>query len=89
VNARRGVERRNADSSGSIVHTGEKRDFVHRRKKEVQMINLLLIIGIVLVVLWLLGIVTSTTLGGFVYVALVIGIILVVIWLVTRSRGRR
>jgi Flp pilus assembly protein TadB len=83
------MERRNADSSGSIVHVEEKRDFVHRRKKEVQMINLLLIIGIVLVVLWLLGIVTSTTLGGFVYVALVIGLILVVIWLVTRSRGRR
>jgi len=53
------------------------------------MVNLLLIIGIILVILWLLGIVTSTTLGGFVYVALVIGIILVVIWLVTRSRGRR
>jgi len=53
------------------------------------LINLLLIIGIVLVVLWLLGLVTSTTLGGFVYVALVIGIILVVIWLVMRSRGRR
>jgi hypothetical protein len=53
------------------------------------MVNLLLIIGIILLILWLLGIVTSTTLGGFVYVALVIGIILVVIWLVTRSRGRR
>jgi len=59
------------------------------RKKGVPLINLLLIIGIVLVVLWLLGLVTSTTLGGFVYVALVIGIILVVIWLVMRSRGRR
>ncbi|MBN1460628.1 MAG: hypothetical protein JXA57_13925 [Armatimonadetes bacterium] len=53
------------------------------------MINLLLIIGIVLVILWLLGLVTSTTMGGLIYVALVVGIILVVVWLVTRSRGRR
>ena len=51
------------------------------------MANLLLIIGLVLVVLWLLGLVTSTTLGGFVYVALVIGVILVVISLVQRRRG--
>ena len=62
---------------------------MNESKKGVPLINLLLIIGIVLVVLWLLGLVTSTTLGGFVYVALVIGIILVVIWLVMRSRGRR
>ena len=51
--------------------------------------QILLIIGIILLVLWLLGLVTSTTLGGFVYVALVVGIVLVVIWLVTRYRGRR
>ncbi len=50
------------------------------------MANLLLIIGLVLVVLWLLGLVTSTTLGGFVYVALVIGVILVIISLVQRRR---
>ena len=53
------------------------------------MVNLLLIVGIVLVVLWLLGLVSSVTLGGFVHVALVIGLILVVIWLVTGVRRRR
>jgi len=53
------------------------------------MLNILLIIGIILLVLWLLGLVTSTTLGGFVYVALVIGLILVVIWLVLRFSRRR
>ena len=52
------------------------------------MVNLLLIVGIVLVVLWLLGLVTSTTLGGFAYVALVIGLIMVVVWFVMRYRGR-
>lgn len=48
--------------------------------------NLLLIIGVVLVVLWLLGLVSSYTLGGFIYVALVIGLILVVVSLVSRRR---
>jgi len=51
--------------------------------------NILLIIGIILLALWLLGLVTSTTLGGFVYVALVIGLILVVVWLVMRYGRRR
>ena len=51
--------------------------------------QILLIIGIILLVLWLLGLVTSTTLGGFVYVALVIGLILVVVWLVMRYGRRR
>jgi len=58
-------------------------------EKEINMINILLIIGIILLVLWLLGLVSSYTLGGFVYVALVIGIILVVVWLVLRFGRRR
>jgi hypothetical protein len=48
----------------------------------------LLVIGIILVVLWLLGLVSSFTLGGFIYVALVIGLVLVVVSLVPRIRGR-
>ena len=51
--------------------------------------QILLIIGIILLILWLLGLVTSTTLGGFVYVALVVGLILVVVWLVMRYGRRR
>jgi hypothetical protein len=53
------------------------------------MTNILLIIGIILLVLWLLGLVSSYTLGGFIYVALVIGLILVIVSLVPRIRGRR
>jgi hypothetical protein len=53
------------------------------RHKEV---NILLIVGSVLLVLWLLGLGTSYTLGGFIYVALVIGLILVVVALVARYR---
>ena len=53
------------------------------------MANLLLIIGIILLVLWLVGLVSSYTLGGFVHVALVIGLILVIVWLVKRFGRRR
>ena len=53
------------------------------------MTNLLLIIGVILLVLWLLGLVSSYTLGGFIYVALVIGLILVVVWIVVRYGRRR
>jgi hypothetical protein len=43
-------------------------------------------IAIVLVVLWLLGMVTSTTLGGFVHVLLVLAII-VILFRVIGGRG--
>jgi hypothetical protein len=52
------------------------------------MANILLIIGAVLVILWLLGLVSSFTLGGFIHVALVVGLILVVVWLVQRFSRR-
>jgi hypothetical protein len=44
--------------------------------------NLLLVSGIILCVLWLLGLITSFTLGGGIHALLVIGIILVVVWFI-------
>jgi hypothetical protein len=43
-------------------------------------------IAIILVVLWLLGLVTSSTMGGFIHVLLVIAIIMLLIRLI---QGRR
>jgi hypothetical protein len=43
-------------------------------------------IAIVLLVLWLLGMVSSTTIGGFVHVLLVVAIIIVLVQLI---QGRR
>ena len=43
-------------------------------------------IAIVLVVLWLLGIVSSTTIGGFVHVLLVVAIVIVLLRVI---QGRR
>ncbi len=53
------------------------------------MTRLLLIIGLVLFVLWLLGYVTSYTLGGYIHVALVIAVILLAVWAVTELVRRR
>jgi hypothetical protein len=43
-------------------------------------------IAVILVVLWLLGLVTSYTLGGFIHVLLVIAIVVIAIQLI---QGRR
>jgi hypothetical protein len=43
-------------------------------------------IAIVLVVLWLLGLVSSTTIGGFVHVLLVVAIVIVLLRVI---QGRR
>jgi hypothetical protein len=40
---------------------------------------MLLTIAAILVILWLLGIVTANTIGGFIYILLVIAIILVLV----------
>jgi hypothetical protein len=43
-------------------------------------------LAIILIVLWLLGLVTATTLGGFIHVLLVIAVVVIIINLI---RGRR
>ena len=43
-------------------------------------------IAVVLIVLWLLGFVTSYTMGGFIHILLVIAVVVVLIRLI---RGRR
>jgi hypothetical protein len=48
----------------------------------------LLLVGIILLALWLLGLVSSYTLGGFIYIALVVGLVLVAVSLVPRIRRR-
>lgn len=43
-------------------------------------------IAVVLIILWLLGLVTSTTIGGFIHILLVIAIIIVLLRVI---QGRR
>ncbi|MGC2459441.1 MAG: lmo0937 family membrane protein [Steroidobacteraceae bacterium] len=47
---------------------------------------MLFIIAVVLIVLWILGLVTSNTLGGFIHVLLVIAVVVILIQLIL---GRR
>ncbi len=44
-------------------------------------------IALVLVILWLLGLVTSYTIGGFIHVLLVIAIIVVLLQVIGGRRG--
>ena len=50
------------------------------------MASMLGTIAIVLIVLWLLGMVSSTTIGGFVHVLLVVAVIIVLVQFI---QGRR
>jgi hypothetical protein len=43
-------------------------------------------IAIILIVLWLLGLVTSTALGGFIHVLLVVAIVLFLLRFIGRTR---
>lgn len=43
-------------------------------------------IALVLIVLWLLGLVTSTTMGGFIHILLVIAVVVVLLRIIS---GRR
>ena len=48
---------------------------------------MLMTIAIILIVLWLLGLVTGTTLGGFIYALLVIAVVLFVVGLLQGRKG--
>ena len=50
------------------------------------MANLLWLLAIVLVALWVLGLVTNVTAGGFIHVLLVLAVVVVLIRIIT---GRR
>jgi hypothetical protein len=44
-------------------------------------------LAIILLVLWLLGLVTGTTLGGFIYILLVVAIVLFLVRLISGRRA--
>jgi hypothetical protein len=44
-------------------------------------------IAVILIVLWLLGLITSYTMGGFIHIILVIAIIVLIVGFIQRRRG--
>lgn len=49
--------------------------------------NMLYTIAVVLLVLWLLGLVTSYTIGGFIHILLVVAIIMVLVNVISGRKG--
>ena len=49
------------------------------KNRHERMIAMLYAIAVVLLVLWLLGLVTSTTMGGFIHILLIIAIVVVLL----------
>jgi hypothetical protein len=56
----------------------------HNKPKEKYM---LYTIAVVLIILWLLGIVTSYTIGGFIHILLVIAIIMILVNLISGRKA--
>jgi len=50
------------------------------------MLRLLVIIGVILLILWLLGLLLHFIAGPLLWILLVIGVVLLVLWLVRRAR---
>jgi hypothetical protein len=73
---------REARRSYKFRAQGAKSDFVGGENK----MDLLWTVAVILVILWLLGLVTSYTLGGFVHLLLVLAIIVILIRVI---QGRR
>ena len=44
-------------------------------------------IAVILLVMWLLGLVTSTTMGGFIHILLVIAIVMVLVNVISGRKG--
>jgi hypothetical protein len=70
----------------SLSRTSESRTAGDFRITERRGVAMLWTIFVILLVLWLLGVVTSYTLGGFIHVLLVIAVIMAVMQLI---QGRR
>jgi hypothetical protein len=66
---------------GAAVHIEHS---VHVNKRRIAM---LYTIAVVLIVLWLLGLVSSYTMGGFIHVLLVIAIVVILINVISGRRA--
>jgi hypothetical protein len=47
-------------------------------------VNMLETIAVILIILWLLGLVTSTTMGGFIHILLVIAVVVILLRFIRR-----
>jgi hypothetical protein len=62
---------------------------VERRFIMGRIFDVFLVIGIILLVLWLMGLLTNYTFNGYVHIALIIGLICAGVWVLRRLIGSR
>ena len=67
----------------SILHRESNLTLQHTRKD----IIMLWTIAIILVILWLLGLITSYTMGGFIHILLVLAIIVILYNVISGRKG--
>jgi predicted ferric reductase len=71
-----------------LVEPGVKASVAHIRNSKFQEVRKMLwTIFVVLLVLWLLGLVSSYTMGGFIHILLVLALVVLVIQLITGRRA--
>ena len=78
-------DRRLATRSSYVCHRTEKslsRTYTGHKSSLKGSIHMLYTIALVLVILWLCGLVTSYTMGGFIHILLVIAIVVVLLRLI-------
>jgi hypothetical protein len=63
-----------------------RRTAVNQKQNKLKVNYMLYTIAVVLIVMWLLGLVTSYTMGGFIHILLVIALIMILVNLIS---GRR
>jgi hypothetical protein len=73
-------------SKGFVRNFEGNSQTVPRIQRGLDDMDLLMTIGVVLLILWLLGLVTSYTLGGFIHILLVLAIIVILVRII---QGRR
>ena len=70
----------------TVLSTNDSRQVAPQQGNSLRM---LYTVAIVLIVLWLFGLVSSYTMGGFVHILLVLAVILVLVRLISGSRLAR
>ena len=55
--------------------------------KNEKVLSMLYTIAVVMIILWLLGLVTSTTMGGLIHILLVIAIVMILVNLISGRRS--
>jgi hypothetical protein len=78
------AEQTAAEDSCKVTSSPEARRLSWRMKREVNL--MLYTVAVVLIILWLLGLVTSYTMGGFIHILLVVAIVMVLVNIIS---GRR